>query len=45
MKLLYPKVRVMKISRCSSKNQARVYKLNDEYIQQIIDILDRKSYS
>lgn len=44
MKLLYPKVRVKKISRCSSKNQARVFKLSNEYIQQIIDILNRNSY-
>ncbi|CAF3500087.1 unnamed protein product [Adineta steineri] len=42
IKLFYPSVAVAKISRCSSKNEAVVYKLTDEYIQRIIDILNRR---
>jgi hypothetical protein len=30
------------MSRCSSKNEAIVYKLSAEYIDRIFDILDRK---
>ncbi|CAF0937252.1 unnamed protein product [Adineta ricciae] len=41
-KLHYPLVSVAQMSRCPLKNKALVYKLSDEYIQQIIDILDRK---
>ncbi|CAF0758870.1 unnamed protein product [Rotaria sp. Silwood1] len=43
MKLFYPVIRVVDISRGSSKNEAYVYKLSDEFIQQVIDKLDRKS--
>ncbi|CAF2380352.1 unnamed protein product [Rotaria sp. Silwood2] len=43
MKQFYPVIHVVGISRCSSKNEAYVYKLSDEFIQQVIDTLDRKS--
>ncbi|CAF3598161.1 unnamed protein product [Rotaria sordida] len=43
LKQFYPVIHVVNISRCSSKNEAYVYKLSDEFIQQVINILDRKS--
>jgi hypothetical protein len=39
---VYPPARVSNISRCSSRNQAHVYKFSDECMQRIIDILDQK---
>ncbi|CAF1594100.1 unnamed protein product [Rotaria magnacalcarata] len=43
MKQFYPAIRVIGLSRCSSKNEACVYKLSDEFIKQVIDKLDRKA--
>ena len=42
MKQLYPKIHVDGMSRCSVKNKAYVYSLNETFIQHVMETLDGK---